>query len=108
MKEYLNKRVEDKCRRADILKSIIEANPVEGIPEKYKKIIKEAFNGYTKFNCTKILNTLNETGIDIVDHTGHYKIQFHGDSRYTFEAASTPSDHRAGKNAAAIINNLMF
>ena len=108
LKEYLNKSVDDKCRRADILRSIIEANPAEGIPEKYKKIIKEAFDGYTKFNCTKILNALKETGIEIVEHTGHYKIQFHNDSRYTFEAAATPSDHRAGKNAASIINNLMF
>ncbi len=108
LKEYLNKSVDDKCRRADILKSIIEANPVDGIPEKYRRIIKEAFDGYTKFNCTKILNALKETGIEIVEHTGHYKIQYHNDARYLFEAAATPSDHRAGKNASSIINNLMF
>lgn len=108
LKEYLNKSVDDKCRRADILKSIIEANPVEGIPEKYKRIIKEAFDGYTKFNCPKIMKALKETGIEIIEYTGHYKIQYQNDARYLFEAAATPSDHRAGKNAASIINNLMF
>jgi len=110
LKEYLikNFKENDSSRRADILRSIIEANLVNGIPEKYKKIIKEAFDGYTKFNCTKILNALKETGIVTVDHTGHYKICYHNDNRYTFEAAATPSDHRVGKNAAAIINKLMF
>lgn len=110
LKEYLAKsfKEDENNRRADILRSIIEANPVSGIPEKYKKIIKEAFDGYTKFNCAKILNALKETGIVVVDHTGHYKICYNNDPRYTFEAAATPSDHRAGKNAAAIINKLMF
>ena len=106
--EYLNKSVSEGSRRADILKSIIEANPVEGFPAKYRKIIKEALDGYTKFNCTKILNALKETGIDIVEHSGHYKIQYHSDPRYLFEAAATPSDYRVGQNAASIINKLMF
>lgn len=109
LKDYLDKSIKDNCRRADILRSVIEANSVDGIPEKYRKIIKDAFDGYTKFNCAKILDALKETGIDIVDHTGHYKIQYHNDPRYSFEAAATPSDtRRAGKNAAAIINKLMF
>lgn len=108
LKDYLNKNTTDSSRRADILKSIIEANPVKGIPDKYKKIIKDAFDGYTKFNCPKIYNALKETGIEVVEHTGHYKMQYHRDPRYSFEAAATPSDNRAGKNASAIISKLMF
>ena len=110
LKEYLAKNFKenDNSRRADILRSIIEANTVEEIPEKYKKLIKEAFDGYTKFDCKKILNALKKTGIVITDHTGHYKICYHNDSRYTFEASATPSDNRTGKNTAAIINKLMF
>lgn len=106
--EYLNKSVSEECRRADIIKSLIKANPIEGIPDKYKKLIKKAFDGYQNFSCTKIINALKETGIDVVNHTGHYKLQYHSDPRYTFEAAATPSDSRAGKNAASIINKLMF
>ena len=106
--DHLNKSISGECRRADILKSLIEANTVEGIPDKYKKIIKEAFDGYKNFSCTKILNALKETGIDIVDHTGHYKLQYHSDPRYTYVAAATPSDERSGKNAASMINKLMF
>lgn len=108
LSSYLEKSIEDSCRRADIIKSIIKANPTEGIPEQYRQIIKNAFDGYTKFDCSKIRNALKETGINIIEHTGHYKVQFHDDARYTFEAAATPSDHRAGKNAASIINKLMF
>lgn len=108
LSEYLKKNLSEDSRRADIIQDIIEANPVKGIPNKYKKLIKEAFDGYSKFNTSKILNALDETGIIIAEHTGHYKLQYHGDHRYSFEAAATASDHRAGKNAAAIINKLMF
>ena len=108
LKDYLNKNITDSCRRSDIIKSIISANPVQEIPEKNRKIIKDAFYGYTKFSCTKILDALKETGIVIAEHTGHYKLRYHNDPRYSFEAAATPSDNRAGKNAAAIINKLMF
>ena len=108
LKDYLDKTVQSVSRRADILRSIIDANHVEGIPDKYRKIIKAAFDGYKKFDCAKIMDALRETGIIVVDHTGHYKVQYHGDPRYIYEASATASDHRAGKNAASIINNLMF
>ena len=108
LKDYLDKTVKCASRRADILRSIIDANHVEGIPDKYSKIIKTAFDGYTKFDCAKIMDALKETGIIVVDHTGHYKLQYHGDPRYIYEASATASDHRAGKNAASIIINLMF
>ncbi|SFX39498.1 hypothetical protein [Ruminococcus sp. XPD3002] len=108
LKEYLDKNVQSASRRADIIKSIINANHVDGIPDQYKKIIKAAFDGYKKFECFEIMDALKKTGIVVVEHTGHYKIQYHKDPRYSFEASATASDHRAGKNAASIINNLMF
>lgn len=106
--EYLQKNTNGNSRRADIIRSLIKANPAEGLPTRYKRIIKDAFDGYAYFNCSKIRHALKETGITIVDHKGHYKLQYHNDSRYKFIAASTPSDHRAGENAACIINKLMF
>ena len=108
LKSYLKNNVEKASRRADILRSIIEANNVQGIPAEYRKIIKEAFEGYNKFNVPKIINALKKTGIDIINHKGHYKLQYNSDPRYTYEAASTPSDFKSGANAAAIINKLMF
>ena len=42
LKDYLDKSLKEDCRRADILRSLIDANHVDGIPEKYRKIIKNA------------------------------------------------------------------
>ena len=111
LKEYMDKNVgaDSSSRRHDVLQSILDANPVEGIPEKFRKLIKNAFEGYTDFSSKKIQDALRETGIEVLNHSGHYKIAFHGDSRYTYEAAATPSDSfRAGKNCSAGINKLMF
>lgn len=111
LRDYLEKSVgaDSTTRRHDVLQSILDANPAEGTPEKFRKLIKNAFEGYTDFTSKKIQDALRETGIEVVNHSGHYKIAYHGDTRYTYEAAATSSDSfRAGKNCSAGINKLMF
>lgn len=109
LKDYLAKNFVkgEKSRRADILKSIIEANPVQGVPKKFKKLIKKALAGYTS-NSKKILDAFKQTGIVVMEHTKHFKICYHGDTRYLSEISASSSDYRAGDNAAATINKLMF
>lgn len=108
LREYLAKSVAAGTRRADILRSVIEANPANGTPEKFRAVIKSALDGYKYFDSSKITKALRETGIEIIEHTGHYKIALGGDSRYTCEAAATCSDSRGGLNLTAEISKTMF
>lgn len=108
LSDYLRKGVEENTRRHDVISSVIDANPVNGTPEIYKNIIKNALDGYKTFSAAKITNALKETGIEIIEHTGHYKIAFKGDHRYVCEAAATCSDCRGGKNLISEINKIMF
>ncbi len=101
--------IADDTRRADIVDSVIKANPVKGTPAKYRQIIKKAVDGYTNFESPKILKAFSEVGIEIIAHTGHYKIALKGDHRYVCEAAATCSDGGSGgKNLASEINKKMF
>lgn len=109
LKEYAAKSAEKGSRRADILSSVIDKNPVEGKPEQYRNIVKAGLNGYKAFETADILKMLRETGIEITAHTGHYKIALKGDNRYVCEAAATCSDSgRGGKNLVSEINKKMF
>ncbi|MGN1422234.1 MAG: hypothetical protein ACI4XA_02570, partial [Oscillospiraceae bacterium] len=77
---------------------MIEANPAVGTTEKYRAIIRAALDGYKTFETAKVTKALKETGIEIIEHTGHYKIALGGDHRYVCEAAATCSDNRGGLN----------
>ncbi len=103
------KNISDDTRRADIVDSVIKANPVNGTPKRYRNIIKQVVNGYTNFDNHKIRQAFNEVGIEITAHSKHYKFSLKGDHRYTFEAAATCSDGgRGGQNLASDINKRMF
>lgn len=106
--EYLAKLADKGSRRADILESVIEANPVKGIPKKKREIIKGVLDGYKAFETAEITRALKKTGIKIIEHTGHYKIALNGDHRYVCEAAATCSDRRGGQNLISEINRKMF
>lgn len=108
LKKHLANSVDNGSRRGDILKSVIEVNPVKGTPERYKNILKKALEGYKTFETPKIKAALKETGIEIIEHTGHYKIALRGDHRYVCEAAATCSDSRGGNNLISEINKKMF
>ena len=107
LKDYM-KNINEGSRRYDIIEAVIEANPVNSIPDKNKAIIKNAFEGYSTFETAKILNALKEVGIQIIEHSGHYKIALNGDHRYVCTAAATCGDSRGGKNLVSEINNIMF
>ncbi|MBQ9982008.1 MAG: hypothetical protein IJP18_05535 [Oscillospiraceae bacterium] len=107
LKDYIKSIIEN-SRRYDVISSVIEANPVKNIPDKNKAIIKNAFEGYSMFETAKITNALKETCIQIIEHSGHYKIALNGDHRYVCTAAATCSDSRGGKNLVSEINNIMF
>ena len=106
--DYFEKSVGTDSRRHDVLQSILDANPAQGIPEKFRQMIKSAFEGYTDFKIKKIQDALGETGIEVVGHGAHYKLAYHGDARYTYEVASTPSSKRTGINTSSGINKMMF
>lgn len=108
LEEYLTKSAKPGSRRADIIRSVINANPAEGTPGKYRAIIKNNLDGYKNFATSKITKALKDTGIEIIEHTGHYKIALKGDHRYVCEAAATCSDTRGGLNLVAEVNNTMF
>lgn len=108
LKEYLAKSAADGTRRADILRAVIGANPVNGTPEKLRATVRAALEGYKNFDSSKIAKALKEAGIIILEHTGHYKIALGGDHRYICEAAATCSDNRGGLNLISEINNMMF
>jgi hypothetical protein len=109
LKDYAGKSVKANTRRHDILKSVIERNPVKGTPAEFKEAIKKGLKGYTKFDSRKIKDTMKKTNIQIVNHSGHYKIALNGDARYQVEAAATCSDGVCGgKNLSSEINEIMF
>ena len=108
LEEYLAKSANRDSRRADIIRSVISANPVEGTPGKYRAIIRNNLDGYKNFATSKITKALKDTGIEIIEHTGHYKLALKGDHRYICEAAATCSDTRGGLNLVSEINNKMF
>lgn len=108
LKEYLAKSTVPDSRRADIILSVLEANHADGTPEKYRTIIRNTLDGYKNFSTAKITKALRDVGIEIIEHTGHYKIALKGDHRYSCEAAATCSDSRGGLNLVAEVNNTMF
>lgn len=109
LRKCLGHSVEENTRRHDVISSVIEANPVKGLPEQYQSIIRNAIDGYSTFETSKITSALKETGIEIIEHTGHYKIALRGDHRYVCTAAATCSDTgRGGKNLISEINKIMF
>ena len=108
LKEYLAKSTVPNSRRADIILSVLEANHADGTLEKYRTIIRNTLDGYKNFSTAKITKALRDVGIEIIEHTGHYKIALKGDHRYSCEAAATCSDSRGGLNLVAEVNNTLF
>lgn len=50
---------------------------------------------------------LQDLGFEITEDGAHYKLMYCGDSRYRTTIAKTGSDHREGKNIAAVIGKMM-
>ncbi len=91
------RRVQPDGRTAEVLQSLIEANPAIGEGQRIEDCIREALQ-----NCQNLgkqqRRQLEEVGFAITDDGKHLKLVFRGDDRYTFAMAKTGSDHRGMKN----------
>lgn len=94
------KKCDPDSRPYDILGSILAQNqPIgrgEEILDELERIFKKGFP------TADDLPTLKKLGFTYTQSRKHPKLRFH--ERYMFVLPSTPSDHRASKNALAQIN----
>ena len=94
-------------RRADVLKSILQANPATEEPDRFRARLKKLLRG-SKTVDSRVRRGLEKLGFDLSTQGKHYKLVFHGDRRYTFTLAKSGSDHRGGLNAASDIARRLF
>lgn len=94
-------------RREDVIKDIIDSNDFRHIGEKKAELLKNTLKSYNGMN-KQLRKQLAELGLTIEDGQKHYKIIYHGDSRYMAVIGKTPSDFRAGRNTAAVMCRIFF
>lgn len=90
-------RVQPDGRTAEVLQSLIDANPPIGEGARIEECIRKALR-----NCQNLgkheRRQLEEVGFTITDDGKHLKLVFRRDDRYTFAMAKTGSDYRGMKN----------
>lgn len=97
-KEIAN--TEEKTRRYDVLKDVLDANAYQAEGERRADEVKRILKGYGGMN-PKLKKELENLGF-IFDESDHQKLKYYGDDRYIVVYASTPSDRgRGGKNNAS-------
>lgn len=102
------KGLEEKTRRSDVLKGIMESNEYEQLLEKKREAVEKIFKGYAGLSGT-MEKKLADLGLMISDVGRHYKIRYYGDSRYWITMAKTPSDGAKGdKNLISKIKKKML
>lgn len=94
-------------RRQHVLLDILKANPPSDTRQRLEGEVKSLLRTYRDMDG-KIRGALTKMGFEISEDGKHYKAVFQGDGRYTFSIPKTSSDHRAGKNMASDINNVLF
>ncbi len=92
-----------KCRRYEILNSIIESNTCVGEGKRVSGELRNIFKPGFKWNAST-KNKLGDLGFTIEDGSGHKKIVFH-DPKYMFTISGTPGDDRGIKNLLSEIEN---
>ncbi|NMG72871.1 hypothetical protein [Parazoarcus communis] len=97
----------DNGRRHHVLRDLLAANQPSDNAAKLGDEIKSLFRTYRDMDAPT-RNALLKLGFDISEDGKHYKLVFQGDGRYTFTLPKTSSDHRAGKNIASDINNVLI
>lgn len=101
------KNTHENSRRQHILDDIISNNESTIHREEIKNEIHSLFKDYKSLS-SKMRQTLERMGFEMVSENNHYKIVFCRDPRYTFSFAKTPSDWRSGRNIARDICNVIF
>lgn len=101
-------RVPQDSRRQHVLKSIVEANPLQENPfDNRREQLKTMLRGMRTVDA-RMRRDLEDMGFSISEDGKHYKLVFQGDDRYTYTLPKSGSDHRGGMNAASDIARLLF
>lgn len=97
----------EKSRKYHVLSDIVHSNLLSGNDEVVIKDFKRILESGTFNRGAK--GELERLGFKVTKSGGnHYILAYNGDVRYSFSAASTPSDYRAGENLAASYMNMLF
>ena len=101
------KGIQDKSRRADIIRDIINNNDFQKLSAKKAETLKNTLKNYDGMSA-KTRQALMDLGFEIKEDGKHYKATYYGDSRYQVTYSKTPSDVRSGKNSAQLTMHMVF
>ena len=96
----------ENSRRRHVLADLLDTNQPTQCKEDFEDRIKSLFKTYRDMDAPT-RSALLKLGFSISEDGKHYKLVFRSDGRYTFTIPKTSSDHRAGKNIASDINNVL-
>jgi len=94
-----------RLRRAGLLEAVLKANGPTGELERRRDALKQILKDAGSFTDDRALAELRGLGIRCISGRRHWKLEY-GEIRMPI--AKTPSDCRAGRNAAASIGNICF
>lgn len=89
-------------RRADLLEDIVRSNDWDAVAKKRSRReedVKRVVTGYQTMTAS-VEKSLESLGFTVEKGTKHYKILYHGDSRYVLTTSNSGSDRREGLNVA--------
>ena len=102
------KGLEEKTRRSDVLKGILESNEYEQLLEKKREAVEKILKDYNGISGT-MEKQLADLGLMLSDVGRHYKIRYYNNPRYWITMAKTPSDSVKGdKNLISKIKKKML
>ena len=102
------KNTKAQTRKADVLNDILRSNGgYQNLASQRGEKLKNGLRGYSSLSGPQ-KRVLEELGFTLSKEGGHYKAIYYGDGRYRATLAATPSDKRAGMNAASEIICDMF
>lgn len=98
---------EPHSRRRQLLDALVASNDNPGDREEILERLKELLRKYTSMSAS-VRAELEALGFTILDDGKHYKLLFHGDTRYPFVLPKTGSDWRGGLNAFSDLKKRIF
>ena len=101
------KNTDDKTRRSDVLKDVLNSNNFQKLSSRRRDEIKGLLKDYKTMPST-LRQKLQKFGFEITEEGKHYRLTYYGDNRYKTTLAKTGSDCHGGRNsAAAIIKDML-
>jgi hypothetical protein len=97
----------DGSRRRHIIDDLIAANEPTGTAEDISEDLKRILSGTPSLGSSE-KRALRDLGFDLTESGKHIQAVYRGDARYAFVISKTGSDHRGGKNLAAVIARTLF